>query len=203
MTVSGAPPQKAARKKDRIVKAATGLFQRFGVRRVTVEEICREAGASKMTFYKYFPNKMELLKHIWSTWIDEGYAWLEEIDAMDIPFSTKLQRLIEYKSEQLAKMSPEYMDELLHSDPEMMAFFHESQEKNIHLFMAFLEKAQARGDMRPMRPEFFLAVLDKLNEIARNENLSALYRDHVEFVREIQLFLFYGILPAEATENEQ
>ncbi|MEJ2722431.1 MAG: TetR/AcrR family transcriptional regulator [bacterium] len=201
--LTGNHAQRAIKKKDRIVEAAAALFQRYGVRRVTVEEICREAGASKMTFYKHFPNKLELLKHIWTTWIDEGYARLEEIDEMDIPFPAKLQKLIEYKSEQLAKMSWEYLDELLHSNPEMMAFFRETQEKNVRLFMTFLEKAQARGDMRPIRPELFLAVLDKLNDIARDENLISLYRDHVEFVREIQLFLFYGILPTNHSENEQ
>lgn len=201
--LTGNHPQKAIKKKERIVEAAAALFRQYGVRRVTVEEICREAGASKMTFYKYFPNKMELLKHIWTTWIDEGYTRLEEIDAMDIPFSAKLQKLIEYKSEQLAKISWEYMDELLHAEPEVAAFFRDTQEKNLHLFMAFLEKAQARGDMRPVRLELFLAVLDKLNEIARDENLINLYHDHVEFVREIQLFLFYGILPTDTSENEQ
>jgi AcrR family transcriptional regulator len=185
------------KKQEHIVSAAAALFQRFGIRRVTVEEICREAGASKMTFYKYFPNKMELVKHIWNEWFDEGYRRLEEIDAMDIPFSTKLQKIIEYKSEQLAKMSPESMDELLHTDPELMTFFHTAQMKNLDLFMTFLKNAQARGDMRSMRPELILAVLDKLNEIARDENLITLYRDHVEFVREIQLFLFYGILPTK------
>jgi hypothetical protein len=29
---------------------------------VSVEELCREAGASKMTFYKYFANKAELIR---------------------------------------------------------------------------------------------------------------------------------------------
>jgi hypothetical protein len=29
---------------------------------VSVEELCREAGASKVTFYKYFANKAELIR---------------------------------------------------------------------------------------------------------------------------------------------
>lgn len=188
---------KRPKKQEDIVNVATTLFQRFGIRRVTVEEICREAGASKMTFYKYFPNKMELVRHIWREWFDEGYRKLEEIDAMNIPFSDKLQKLIEYKSEQLAKMSPESMDELLHSDSELAAFFHDAQMQNLDLFMDFLKRAQMRGEMRSMKPELFLAVLDKLNEIARDKNLIALYRDYVQFVREIQLFLFYGIIPTK------
>jgi AcrR family transcriptional regulator len=36
----------------RIASTAEKLFMKFGIRRVSVEEICREASVSKMTFYK-------------------------------------------------------------------------------------------------------------------------------------------------------
>ena len=51
-------------KYQQIVETATDLFMRFGVKRVTVEEICRTAQISKMTFYKYFNNKIELAEYI-------------------------------------------------------------------------------------------------------------------------------------------
>ncbi len=43
-----------------ILETGQELFWKFGFRRVTIEEICKEAGISKMTFYKYFSNKMDL-----------------------------------------------------------------------------------------------------------------------------------------------
>ena len=48
-------------KRIQIVKTAKELFWKFGIKRVTIEEICREANVSKMTFYKFFSNKNELL----------------------------------------------------------------------------------------------------------------------------------------------
>ncbi|UCG53414.1 MAG: TetR/AcrR family transcriptional regulator [Candidatus Latescibacterota bacterium] len=196
------PKNKTSEKRNRIVEAGAELFRKHGIRRITVEEICREAGASKMTFYKYFENKYELLKHIWNTWIDEGYATLEEIDTMDIPFTDKLQKIIEYKSEQLSRVSAEYMDEVLHGDPELTEFMRHAQSRNAELFLAFLKKAQARGDMRKIRPEFLMAALDNLNEIARDDKLASLYPSHVEFIQEIQMFLFYGILPTKSGDEE-
>jgi AcrR family transcriptional regulator len=191
------PKIRISKKRQQIVETADGLFRRFGVKRVTVAEICHKAGTSKMTFYKYFTNKMELLRTIWDSWLDEGYARLDEIDAMDIPFAEKLQQIIEYKSKQLSRLSPEYMDEILHGGPEMVEFVRGFQVKNQGLFIEYLTSAQDKGDMRKMRPELFLAVLDKLNEITRDENLIKLYADHTEFVREVQQFLFFGILPVE------
>lgn len=47
-----------------LLEAGKKLFCKHGFRRVTIDEICREAGASKMTFYKWFDNKTEFAKTI-------------------------------------------------------------------------------------------------------------------------------------------
>ncbi|UCD39298.1 MAG: helix-turn-helix transcriptional regulator, partial [Fidelibacterota bacterium] len=72
------------------MRTAEHLFSRFGARRVTVEEICREANVSKMTFYKYFPNKVELVRTIRDNWEEEGFMRFDEINAMDLPFPEKI-----------------------------------------------------------------------------------------------------------------
>ena len=40
-----------------MLKAAQGLFGRFGLKKVTMEEIAKAAAVSKVTLYKVFPNK--------------------------------------------------------------------------------------------------------------------------------------------------
>ena len=184
-----------SKKRARIVEKATELFKRHGIRRVTVEEICREAGASKMTFYKYFDNKIELLRHIWQNWFDEGYARLADIDAMDIPFKEKMGLLIEYKMGLVEEMSPEFVGEVIHAAPELAGFIAEMRNKNISLFMEFVEKAQERGDMRRMRPALFMAEMARMQELLADPDLERSYPDRVEFIREVLNFLFFGILP--------
>ncbi len=46
----------------RIVRAALACYSRFGVRKSTLEDIAREAGLSRATIYRYFPNKDTLLR---------------------------------------------------------------------------------------------------------------------------------------------
>lgn len=193
--------KRASKKMERIVEAATDLFTRFGVRRVTVEEVCRKAGASKMTFYKYFSNKMELVKRIWDGWLEEGYRKLYEIDAMPIPFYEKMQRIIEYKMGMLGRFDPDFVDELINVSPDMREFFEDLKSKNLTLFMRFVAKAQERGEMRVMRPEFFLAVFDILRELLENSELRKAYANDIEFFREVHNFFFFGILPVEGRER--
>lgn len=47
-----------------IVKIAGDMFFRLGVRSVSIDDICREMGISKKTFYVYFESKDELVAQI-------------------------------------------------------------------------------------------------------------------------------------------
>lgn len=45
----------------RFFEAAEPLFERFGFKKTTVEDVCRAAGMSKRTFYDLFNDKQDLL----------------------------------------------------------------------------------------------------------------------------------------------
>ena len=55
-------PQKA-RKRARILEAATQLFIQHGYRKTSVDDVARRAGVAKGTVYLYFPRKADLLGH--------------------------------------------------------------------------------------------------------------------------------------------
>ncbi|WP_372931944.1 TetR/AcrR family transcriptional regulator, partial [Mariniphaga sediminis] len=57
---------KKSKKYLEIMKTARELFWKHGFRRVTIQEICEKAGVSKMTFYKHFPNKIDLAKTVFT-----------------------------------------------------------------------------------------------------------------------------------------
>ncbi len=48
-----------------LVEAARTLFDEQGFDAVSIRKITQQAGCSPMTFYVYFRNKRELLRHIW------------------------------------------------------------------------------------------------------------------------------------------
>ncbi len=47
-----------------IIKKAGELFFRLGIRSVSIDDICRELGMSKKTFYVYFASKDELIEQM-------------------------------------------------------------------------------------------------------------------------------------------
>lgn len=48
--------------KDRILETALVKFRRFGIRRVTMDEIARELRISKKTLYRHYPDKGALVR---------------------------------------------------------------------------------------------------------------------------------------------
>ena len=49
---------------NNIIKTAGELFFRLGIRSVSIDDICRELGMSKKTFYVYFASKDELIEQM-------------------------------------------------------------------------------------------------------------------------------------------
>ncbi len=49
-------------KLKQIIDTATGLFTRYSIRSVTVDDICRELGISKKTIYQHISSKEDLVK---------------------------------------------------------------------------------------------------------------------------------------------
>ena len=53
-----------SKKATLLVDEAEKLFLRYGLEKVSVEEICQVAKVSKMTFYRYFQNKIHIFLFI-------------------------------------------------------------------------------------------------------------------------------------------
>ncbi len=60
--------------------------------------------------------------------------------------------------------------------------------------LSFYCRGSEKGEVRPeIRPEFFMAVLEKLRKLAIDEELIKINSSFLEFNREIKDFFWYGI----------
>ncbi len=184
------------RKKQQIVSTARNLFWKFGFRRVSIEEICGEANVSKMTFYKHFKNKDELVKYIIDLITGIAMKKYREIMDSDIPFTEKVEKSIQLKMESSNDMSQEFFDDFhKNASPELREHFNKLVHANLNTIQNDYIKAQKQGDVRPdINPNFILYYLDKILEMAKDENLMRLYKSPPDLINELTRFFFYGIL---------
>lgn len=175
---------------------AHDLFFRFGFKRVSVEEICSTANVSKMTFYKHFKNKNELIKEFINDLYVQAFKEYYEIMEQNIPYAKKTEQIIHWKLAYQEKLSHEFIKEYLgSSDPEIKTFFQQKQKEVINKIVNDYKDAQKNGDIRPdIKPEFIPYILLKLTEIYKDDNLAQMYDTPKDLTKEILNFFFYGIL---------
>ena len=79
-----------------IIKTAGELFFRLGIRSVSIDDICREIGMSKKTFYVYFASKDELIEQMLQANINYMASKMQELlDLRD--FRQLVKRFIKHQ----------------------------------------------------------------------------------------------------------
>lgn len=182
-------------KQQEILKVAHGLFWKFGIKRVTVEEICKEAGVSKMTFYKFYANKIDLAKALLDELISTSIVTVKSIIASEIPFSQKLEKMFLMKIEGINNMSMEFINDIYNNpDTGLKDFLEEQQKVSFKIMVEFYIDAQNKGFIRnEVKIDFILAYTNLIVEMMKNETLMSKYNQPQDFIVESMNMLFYGI----------
>ena len=183
-------------KRDLILETGKALFWKFGYKRVTIEEICKETGVSKMTYYKYFTNKIDLVKTIMDDILRVSLDKYKNIMASDQPYPEKVVALIHLKKDQIENMSSEFFKDYVQSgDPELISYLEQLSGESMQIFVDDFKKAQDNGDIRQdLKIEFIMYMMNHLVEMASEDVLLNMYDEPQDLVIEITNFLFYGIL---------
>jgi AcrR family transcriptional regulator len=183
-------------KRGQILKTGKELFWKFGFKRVTIEEICKEAGISKMTYYKFFTNKMDLVTTIMDKILQDSLETYRQILARDIPYPEKVAGMIQLKRDQIQTMSSEFFRDYVQSgDPELLSYLEQVSAESMQIFLDDFRKAQQNGDIRKdLKVEFIMVVMNRLIDMAHEDVLLDMYDHPQDLVMEITNFLFYGIL---------
>ncbi len=184
------------KKVGQILQAAETLFYRYGLKKVTVEEICREGRVSKMTFYKHFRNKDDLILKMMRALVKSSSEKYRGIMKKDIPYPEKVKEMIRMKLEYAEKMSSDFIREYLEiANPEILSFMTESTGESLSMLLDDFRKAAEEGWIRKeVKPEFIIYFINHFSDMMKDQKLMGLYKDPAEAIAELINFFFYGIM---------
>jgi TetR/AcrR family transcriptional regulator, cholesterol catabolism regulator len=126
-----------------IADRARGVFMKYGIRSVSMDDICRELGISKKTLYRYFGNKADLVSNILQQSFEnfeahitairqEGRNAIDDLLDVSMVIDEHMQDVSQSISFDLQKYYPEiYREYMLKKREVAYAYLSENIEKGI------------------------------------------------------------------------
>ncbi len=179
--------KKESKKYISLLDTAKALFFKFGIKRVTVEEICKKSKVSKVTFYKYFKDKNDLIKTIREELMHTGFASFDEINNLPISYPEKVEMMTSWRMQFFAFMKSEFIKEII----DINSIAEEIKQR----YLTNIRQAQEKGEIDPaLSPELIWLVTEKFNEIVKEGNWENHVCNHTEAQVQLRRMYFYGLL---------
>jgi AcrR family transcriptional regulator len=138
--------RRKEQKKESIRRAALELFQSFGFRKVSVNEIARRAGVSQVTIYNHFGSKEELVRDVLKWFMLGLFEKYQGIMNSDLPFVQKLENIVFDKSEVVSQFQGQLVQAVVQNDPDLRAFMDDIYLNRIMpMMMGFFEEGIQQG----------------------------------------------------------
>lgn len=186
----------SSKKHKDIVSTAKELFWKYGFKRVTIEEVCATAKVSKMTFYKFYPNKLELAKAVFDMVVEDGVERFKLLMGSDAPVSEKMRGMIQMKLEGTNDISREFLADF-YANPELgLSTYIEEKTRVVWTdVITIFREGQQKGWFRSdFKPELLLILAQKAAELVTDSKVVDLYNKPQDLVLELTSLMTYGIV---------
>lgn len=185
------------KKYNDILETARVLFWKYGFKRVSIEEICREAKTSKMTFYKFFPNKLDLAKAVFDSVVGRSVTQFKIHLDESTNASELLSKMLQMKRDGIHDISKEFVTDF-YTNPELglKDYINEKTQQVWLEMVGDFKLAQERGLFRKdLNIEFFLYFTRKFSDYLDDPYMNQLFPNPQDLVMELTRMSAYGISP--------
>jgi AcrR family transcriptional regulator len=185
---------------DRILNAAIALFERLGIRSVSMDDISRQLGMSKKTIYQYFKDKDEIVTCFCSWQRKTHNLRLRQISENSPSALHELVAISQYMKETLRTLNPGLLHELHKYHPNGYSVFQD--HKNLDVMPSVVQSIQRGITEGVYRPEINVQILARLRieefELAFNPNIFPPQKySPYEVQKQLMQHFFYGLLTQE------
>lgn len=195
MSKRGRPKLIESPTKGFLLEAAAQLFRQHGFKKVSVEEICHKAGASKMSFYRHFNDKTKIALVTLEAFFSAELAWADELLLTKLSFMEMLNELLLRREQNHHKLGLLFLTEFHEVDsPEVNAFGQKWQKLIDQANLKFLSHGQKTGTIsEDIEPKIFLFLIKKRNELLMDQELIKIMPTFKRRFKIVNELFYYGI----------
>lgn len=137
-----------------------------------MEEICKNAGISKMTFYKYFTSKWDIGRTVIDITFKKGLFYYNKMIQEDLPFAEKIEQTLKITMIQINTIGAPFIEDLTDKRSPLNSHFSAKQKAVIRLSIDFLTKAKNDGYIKKeTKTPFLIFMLDRISELFNDPEL--------------------------------
>ena len=140
------PPRRLSR--ERVIAATLELLTESGLGELTIDDVSKRSGVAKTTIYRHWPNRAALVIDACLR-MDDGDHAPPDTGSLEGDVSAFLNKLAELlATARWSSILPSIVDAAEH-EPEFAAVHSTIQSRHAAPLRAALERAVARGELRP------------------------------------------------------
>lgn len=181
-------------KHKNLLDAAQELFFKFGLHKVSVDEICTKAKVSKITFYKEFENKNQLALEVFRFYNEIAVQETQELLKLPINFLEMIERLILLKQKYSKQMGATFIKDIMAEREVFSQLMEKTFKEQKQLRLKILQRGKNEGYIRPeVDGDLFELLLQNFSNLFHQPELLEKYPDIEKLSRlSVELF-FYGL----------
>lgn len=190
-------------KYNRLMEKSEELFINLGYKAISVEEIAEAAGISKMTIYKHFKSKEDLLFEVVISMMNKGTAFLEgEIHNISGTLE-KIDYLMQFNLEVSKGYSMAFMNDIMSIPYVTEKILEEKYKVSRKLFGDIINEGIKKGEIRQLNADFITDMLIMITESFGKKYFTNINsREDIEnVVKDFYDFLKYGLLGGEGVKK--
>ena len=153
---------------NEIIVQALGVFQRYGIKSVSMDDLARHMGMSKKTLYQHFSDKTQLVEEALNHLMESDYCSMKNIEQQSLNAIDEMFALYRHASTTVRSHNPVLEFDLQRYFPQIHKKLRDRNRTQMHeIMLRNLTKGKAEGLYRSNLSENIIAKLFVL----RMENL--------------------------------
>jgi len=190
-------------KKEKIENIARELFLKHGFKKVTIDEICKKAHVSRKTYYTFYENKIALVLFVIDDISSDTIRKFKMVIEGEGSFAEKMEQSLELKYQFSKTITMEFVADFF--DPgatDILEYWQKMMLESMSLLMGFLKEGQRTGEMNPdLNLDYVMWYFQKLSEIIKSPEITRMFPNAEEMVKQISKTMIYGIMPIRANNE--
>ena len=186
---------KKVQLRTKIELSARQLFQSHGIRKVSIDEICSEAGTSKMTFYRNYSSKETLIEAVLDSILKESKDQYQKIMSETTSFPIKIEKILVMQFQQSKSLGSLFIKDIqeLKNSTSLEVFTKYREEIQQQIIEDFRNAQQEGWINQDISIDFIMYMLNDIKNKAEDAQLLKIEGNLPKLIVQLTRFFFYGI----------